>query len=64
MDSNAGQTMKQKLPVNRSVTIRMQQDLVDLLDRLSEELEVSRSDLVRTELIRRVRQHFYQSPIR
>jgi len=56
--------MKHKLPVNRSVTVRMQQDLVDLLDRLSEELEISRSDLVRAELIRRVRQHFYQSPIR
>jgi len=61
LDSTAGEAMKHKLPVNRSVTIRMQQDLVDLLDRLSEELEVSRSDLVRTELIRRVRQHFYES---
>lgn len=50
--------MKHKLPVDRSVTIRMQKDLVDLLDRLSEELEVSRSDLVRSELVKKVRHHF------
>lgn len=56
--------MKHKLPVDKSVTFRIQDDLLLLFDKTADEKELSRSQYIRKLILRELHSRQNEVPVR